>query len=176
MCVCVYAACIYLCSQTNLPFWHHKRGSCSSDRVINENKIHTIKYLWQLPRGEDVAQGRRELLLVDTHNALPLALIYLASAIQGLSQCQKDTSHGGRGNGHNEPLHQAREFRMEARAEAEAGAASLEAFALLVLCSHCAAIALVICSSRDFNALTRSSTSRLRNKRGRWRWRLRLTK
>lgn len=97
VCVCVCAACIYLCSQTNLPFWHHKRGSCSSDRVINENEIHTIKYLWQLPRGEDVAQGRRELLLVDTHNALPLALIYLASAIQRLSQCQQDTSHGGRG-------------------------------------------------------------------------------
>lgn len=96
-CVCVCAACIYLCSQTNLPFWHHKRGSCSSDRVINENEIHTIKYLWQLPRGEDMAQGRRELLLVDTHNALPLALIYLASAIQGLSQCQKDTSHGDGG-------------------------------------------------------------------------------
>lgn len=82
----------------------------------------------------------------------------------------------GRGNGQNEPLHQARELRMEARAEAEAGAASLEPFALLVLCSHCAAIALVICSSRDFNALTRSSTSRLRDKGGRWRWRLRLTK
>lgn len=95
----------------------------------------------------------------DTHNALPLALIYLASAIQRLSQCQQDTGHGAR---HNEPLHQARELRIEARAEAEAeaGAASLEALALLVLCAHCAAIALVICSSRDFNALTRSSKSR----------------
>lgn len=98
---------------------------------------------------------------MDTHNALPLALIYLASAIQRLSQCQQDTGHG---DGHNEPLHQPRELRMEARAEAEAGAASLEAFAWLVLCSHCAAIALVICSSRDFNALTRSSTSRLMDK------------
>lgn len=76
------------------------------------------------------------------------------------------TGHGtqGHGDGHNEPLHQPRELRMEARAEAETGAASLEAFAWLVLCSHCAAIALVICSSRDFNALTRSSTGRLMDK------------
>lgn len=82
-------------------------------------------------------RGREHSCCFWTHNVLPLALIYLASAIQRLSQCQTghtgDTGRGPQAAQHNEPLHQ-----QTRRENWELRPASLEAFALdALLLSMC---------------------------------------